>query len=67
AMLTEAEEAIKKVIVDAYIIGIHTTQDENLVKKGFHKDFNMLVFQDDNIDKVDVDEWLPRQSGIMGI
>jgi len=57
-MQMESEEAIKKVIDGAYINGIHGTQEKKLVKNGFHKDFNMLVLRDNNIDKVDVDEWL---------
>jgi hypothetical protein len=60
AVLNNQEETIKKVIEEAYITGIHTTQDENLVRKGFHKDFNMLVLKDNTIDKVDIDEWLKR-------
>ena len=40
------EKAIKQVIERAYIEGIHTTQDENTVRSGFHKDFAMLVLQD---------------------
>ena len=59
-MQIESGEPIKKVIVEAYINGIHGTQDENIVRNGFHKDFNMLVLQDNNIDKVNVDEWLKR-------
>jgi hypothetical protein len=59
-MSVETEESIKKVIEEAYIKGIHKTQDEILIKQGFHKDFNMLVFQDDDISKVDIDSWLPR-------
>ncbi len=57
---TAAEEAIKKVIEESYIQGIHGNQDSDLVKSGFHEDFNMLVFQDNEIEKVDVDEWLIR-------
>jgi hypothetical protein len=56
----EEEEAIKKVIEEAYIKGIHGTQNEHTVKSGFHRDFAMLVLQDNEIDKVDVDEWLSR-------
>ena len=54
------ELAIKQVIERAYIEGIHTTQDEETVKSGFHQDFAMLVLQDDALAKVTVDEWLPR-------
>jgi hypothetical protein len=54
------EEAIKEVIEEAYIRGIHGNQDEKTVNSGFHRDFAMLVLQDDIIDKVTVDEWLDR-------
>jgi hypothetical protein len=54
------ELAIKQVIEKAYIEGIHTTQDEATVRSGFHRDFAMLVLQDDALDKVTVEEWLPR-------
>ncbi|MDY7040985.1 MAG: nuclear transport factor 2 family protein [Chloroflexota bacterium] len=54
------KEAIKRVIEQAYIQGIHGDQDEGVVKSGFHQDFSMLVMQDDKLEKVSVDEWLPR-------
>jgi hypothetical protein len=54
------KEAIKQVIEEAYIRGIHGDQDEETVKSGFHQDFAMLVLQDNAIDKVTVDEWFPR-------
>lgn len=54
------KEAIKKVIEKAYIQGIHGNQDEKTVKSGFHQDFNMLVLQDNTVDKVTVDEWLEK-------
>jgi hypothetical protein len=53
-------EAIRDVIEEAYIRGIHGTQDERTVKGGFHRDFAMLVLRDDTMEKVDVDEWLRR-------
>lgn len=52
--------AIKQVIEKAYIEGIHGTQDEATVKSGFHRDFAMLVLQDNAIKKVMVDDWLVR-------
>jgi hypothetical protein len=55
-----AENAIRETIEEAYIQGIHGNQNEATVKSGFHKDFAMLVLQDDRLEKVDVDEWLRR-------
>lgn len=54
------KESIIRIIEKAYIQGIHKNQDEKAVKSGFHQDFNMLVLQDNAIDKVTVDKWLGR-------
>ncbi|NIQ05394.1 MAG: nuclear transport factor 2 family protein, partial [Candidatus Korarchaeota archaeon] len=54
------KKAVKKVIEEAYVKGIHGDQEMNRVKSGFHKDFAMLVLSDNQIDKVTVDEWLRR-------
>jgi len=54
------KEAVKQVIAKAYIQGIHGNQDEETVKSGFHQGFAMLVLRDNALDKVTVDEWLPR-------
>ena len=48
-MQNAEKEAIKQVIEEAYIQGIHTTQDEKTVKSGFHQDFAMLVLQNNTI------------------
>jgi hypothetical protein len=56
----DQEQAIEKVIEEAYIRGIHGNQDERTVKGGFHQDFAMLVLRDNALEKVDVDEWLRR-------
>ena len=59
-MVDNDKEAIKKVIDEAYINGVHRDQDENKMKSGFHQDFAMLVFNNNEINKVSVDEWLER-------
>ncbi len=59
-MENTAKGAIKQVIEQAYVRGIHETQDEATVKSGFHQDFAMLVLQDDIMQKVNLDEWLDR-------
>ena len=53
-------DTIKRVIEEAYIQGIHGTQDEQIVRRGFHQDFAMLVLQNNSIDKVSVATWLER-------
>lgn len=54
------EKAVKKVIEEAYIKGIHGDQEMNRVKGGFHEDFAMLVLSNNQIEKVTVGEWLQR-------
>ncbi len=39
---------------------IHGNQDEKTVKSGFHRNFIMLVLQENNFDKVTVDRLLAR-------
>lgn len=59
-MVDSDREAIRRVIEEAYIKGIHGDQDERRIKRGFHQEFAMLVLSNNSIDKVDVDEWLGR-------
>jgi hypothetical protein len=56
----DAEKAIREVIEEAYIRGIHGTQEKSTVLNGFHRDFVMHVLRDNTLEKVDIDEWLPR-------
>lgn len=49
---------VEQVVVDAYILGIHGTQDEKQVKAGFHESFRMLVPEGEAVRPVSVDEWL---------
>ena len=55
---SKVQQEVEEVIVDAYIQGIHVTQDEKRIKAGFHEDFRMLVPAEDGIRPVSVDEWL---------
>ena len=54
------KEAIEEVIVEAYINGIHRTQDKSKIESGFHPDFAMLVLNKNNIEKVTAADWLVR-------
>lgn len=51
------KQAIIKILEEAYIEGVHRQADLRLMKKGFHPDMNMLVFENDDITKVDVETW----------
>jgi hypothetical protein len=57
-------EAVKRVIEEAYMDGIHRTQDRETVESGFHRDFRMLVLNDDELQKVSLDEWFDRIEGM---
>jgi hypothetical protein len=57
-------EAVKRVIEEAYMEGIHRTQDRETVESGFHRDFRMLVLEDDELRKVSLDEWFDRIEGM---
>jgi hypothetical protein len=52
------EEAVKEVIVTAYIEGIHNERDVDKIRSGFHQDFNMLSFRDDAINPVSIQQWI---------
>ncbi len=59
-MADNDKQAIREVIEEAYVNGVHRHQDETKMKDGFHHDFAMLVLSNNEIDKVNVDEWLKR-------
>jgi len=59
-MKTNEKAAVKAVIEKAYIEGIHTSQDEELIRSGFHNDFEMLVYLESTIEKVSIEQWLVR-------
>ncbi|HYE81307.1 MAG TPA: nuclear transport factor 2 family protein [Clostridia bacterium] len=53
-------EAIERAIKEGYIEGIHLKQNKGLTLRGFHKDFEMVVLNGSQIEKVDIDKWLDR-------
>jgi len=63
AMSDKEVEAVKRVIEEAYMDGIHRNQDRETAKGGFHRDFRMLVLRDDELSKVSIDEWFDRIEG----
>jgi hypothetical protein len=52
------QEAVMTVIETAYIQGIHNERDVDKIRSGFHDDFNMLPFRDDEIGKVSIQQWI---------
>ena len=51
-------EAVRRVIAEGYIEGIHQTQDAAKVEWGFHPEFRMLVRGDDGIVEVGPEAFL---------
>jgi len=52
--------AVKHVIEEAYIKGIHINQDIDAIRKGFHPEFAMVMYQDGAISKLTIEEWIAR-------
>ena len=59
-MNTGEVNEIKSTIEKAYIQGIHVTQKRDLIDSGFHSDFEMLVMNGKDLDKVTIDKWLVK-------
>ena len=53
-------DKIKSVLVSAYVEGIHMNRDSVAVRKGFHPDFVMKVYADDQMIHASLDMWLDR-------
>lgn len=52
--------AVIAVITDAYINGVHAKPDPAAMRRGFHRDFRMLVLTDNTMNVVTLDEWAGR-------
>ena len=52
------EDAVKKVIEEAYVKGIHINRDIPAIEKGFHPEFNMLILRENNISKYPIGKWI---------
>ena len=50
-------DSIRKTIEAAYVRGIHTDWDVELIKAGFHSAFTMFIYEDGGVRKFTIDEW----------
>ena len=50
--------AVKTVIEEAYVKGIHIDQNVEAIRKGFHPAFTMFACKDGEISKTSIDEWI---------
>jgi len=54
------ENAIKKVIQEAYIDGLQNLGDIQTIRNGFHPDFEMLVYRNGQMSKLPIGTWIER-------
>lgn len=62
----EAEAAVRQVLVDAYVSGVHVDRDPEAVRRGFHPDFVMLAYDDGELVDVSLQAWLDHM-GLDGV
>ncbi len=49
--------AIRNTIETAYVKGIHTDWNVELIKTGFHPAFTMFIYEEGGVRKFTIDEW----------
>lgn len=54
------KKAVMRVVEEAYIKGVHAEPDGEAMRKGFHPDFIMFIYDAGKITKVTRDEWIAR-------
>jgi hypothetical protein len=52
--------AVRQVVTDAYVDGIHNFYDPAAIRKGFHAGFEMLVLKDGQLEKLPLEAWIAR-------
>ncbi len=52
------KESIKKLILSAYIDGIHNKGEISQIEKGFHPGFNLLILQNNKLEKLPIYNWI---------
>lgn len=61
-----ADAAVRQVLVDAYVSGVHVDRDPEAVRRGFHPDFVMLVYDEGELVNVSLQAWLDHM-GLDGV
>ncbi|MEN8224302.1 MAG: nuclear transport factor 2 family protein [Bacteroidota bacterium] len=52
------KEAIKKLILTAYVDGLQNNGDLDATRKGFYPGFNLLIYKDVMVDKLPIYNWI---------
>ncbi|MCU0640084.1 MAG: nuclear transport factor 2 family protein [Candidatus Krumholzibacteria bacterium] len=56
--MEDSAEAVKKVIEESYIRGIHIERNIPAIRKGFHPDFTMFILKEGAVEKLSISEWI---------
>jgi hypothetical protein len=57
---TEEIEIVKKTVVEAYVEGIFLQGNAKLLKKGWHPECDIVIFEKDGITKLPAKYWIDR-------
>ena len=60
AQHADDQAAVRQVLVDAYVQGLHVNRDLAAVERGFHTDFVMHVYDDGHLIQAPLAMWLER-------
>jgi hypothetical protein len=60
APVSESDDvaAVKSVIEEAYVKGIHIDQNVEAIRKGFHPAFTMYAYKDGQVTTTSIDQWI---------
>ena len=50
--------AVKRVIEEAYVKGIHIDQNVDAIRKGFHPSFAMYAYKDGQVTTTSIEQWI---------
>lgn len=56
--MTAEQEAVRKVVQEAYVDGIHNFRRVEAVRAGFHPEFEMLILKDGTLSKLAIATWI---------
>lgn len=59
-MHADETAAIKMVIEDAYVQGVHELQEVDRIRSGFQPEFRMMVLDGNEVKPVRLEDWLRR-------
>lgn len=57
-VMTAEQEAVRRVVQEAYVDGIHNYRRVEAVRAGFHPGFEMLILKDGKLSKLAIASWI---------